>query len=294
LYFRHETPFGGCGMKATYLILAAASLWVVAIPSLAPAGDSPKSTATAEEVSFPSGELTLKGFLWKPEGNGPFPIVIWNHGSEKKPGSIPSLGEFYTSKGYAFFVPHRHGSGRSPGENHMDLQKAARAQTKDDRAFQSRCVELHETYLKDVIAAVACVKQQSFVDRSHIYMSGCSFGGIQTLLAAEQGLGIEAFIPFAPAAQSWVNPLLRERLLRAVQNAKAPIFILQAENDYNLGPSIVLGKELRRKGRPNCAKVYPSYGKTTQEGHWDFAVRGTDVWGPDVFAFLDEVSKRRP
>jgi dipeptidyl aminopeptidase/acylaminoacyl peptidase len=155
-------------------------------------------------------------------------------------------------------------------------------------------VQLHELYHKDVLAAVAWLKDRPFVDRSRIAMSGCSFGGIQTLLATEDGQGIKAFVPFAPAAQSWVNPLLRERLLRAVQNAKAPIFILQAQNDYNLGPSETLGKVLAKKGKPNRAQVYPPFGKTRQEGHWDFAVKGTEVWAPDVLEFLDEIVKRRP
>src|SRR5437879_10139785 len=40
---------------------------------------------TAIPVSFPSHGLTLRGWIYKPEGNGPFPAIIWNHGSEKNP-----------------------------------------------------------------------------------------------------------------------------------------------------------------------------------------------------------------
>jgi hypothetical protein len=32
-------------------------------------------------VSFPSGNLTLRGVLFKPEGSGPFRAVLYNHGS---------------------------------------------------------------------------------------------------------------------------------------------------------------------------------------------------------------------
>ena len=74
-----------------------------------------------ELVSFLSGDLTLKGFLYKPEGAGPFPAIIWNHGSEKLPGQQPDLARFYTSKGFVFFLPHRHGHGRSPGAYIQDL-----------------------------------------------------------------------------------------------------------------------------------------------------------------------------
>jgi poly(3-hydroxybutyrate) depolymerase len=41
-----------------------------------------------ERVTFRSGTLTLVGFLFKPEGTGPFPGLIWNHGSEKNPGAM--------------------------------------------------------------------------------------------------------------------------------------------------------------------------------------------------------------
>jgi len=37
--------------------------------------------SAAEVVMFPSGEITLHGVLYKPEGSGPFPVVVYNHGS---------------------------------------------------------------------------------------------------------------------------------------------------------------------------------------------------------------------
>jgi hypothetical protein len=35
----------------------------------------------ADVVSFPSGTHTLKGVMFKPEGSGPFPAVVYNHGN---------------------------------------------------------------------------------------------------------------------------------------------------------------------------------------------------------------------
>ncbi len=68
-----------------------------------------------------------------------------------------------------------------------------------------------------------------------------------------------------------------------------PIFIIQAQNDYSLEPSKVLGPELEKKGSPNHAKIYPSFGTTAQDGHWGFGSRrdGIAVWAADVNAFLD-------
>ena len=146
---------------------------------------------------------------------------------------------------------------------------------------------LQELYNRDLEAAVAWLEQQNWVDRQHIAMTGISFGGIQTLLTAEKGLGIRAFVAFAPAAQSW-NPVLAERLKRAVRQARAPVFIAQAQNDYSLEPAKVLGKELEKKGPPNLAKIYPAFGTTAQDGHWVFASRrdGIAIWEADIDAFL--------
>src|SRR5215467_15305168 len=82
------------------------------------------SAAEPEEVTFPSGKLVLHGFLYRPLGNGPFPAILYNHGSEEKPGTKPALGKFFSSKGYVFFVPHRRGQGRSPNDSYVESLRA--------------------------------------------------------------------------------------------------------------------------------------------------------------------------
>jgi dienelactone hydrolase len=239
-------------------------------------------------VSFPSGDLTLHGFLYKPEGDGPFPAIIWNHGSEKLPGQQPELARFYTKQGFVFFTPHRHGQGRSPGAYIEDLIEKYAATEKNRTSVGKYVVKLQEEYNQDVVAAVEWLKGQSFVDQRRMVMSGCSYGGTQTLLAAEKGLGLRAFAPFAPAAKSWANTELRKRLLEAVRNAKSPLFLIQAQNDFSIGPSEVLGPVIKQKGPPNQAKVYPPYGTTPQEGHYAFATKegGIAIWGSEVLDFF--------
>src|ERR1700675_4744180 len=75
---------------------------------------SPTVSAEAEVVSFPSGKLTLQGVLYKPEGTGPFPAVVYNHGSA--PGMLSKeafegLGPVFASHGWVFFGPYRRGQG---------------------------------------------------------------------------------------------------------------------------------------------------------------------------------------
>ncbi len=251
---------------------------------------------SAEEVTYPSGELRLPGYLYRPEGQSPFPAMIWNHGSEKDPKAQPELARFYTQRGYLFFVPIRRGHAGAPGEYIVDLQEAARKQGPDLKATQKRTVELHELANRDVVAAVAWLKEQPQVHRERIVMSGVSYGGIQTLLTAEKGLGLRAFAPFAPAAMSFANTALRERLVQAARNAQAPVFLLQAQNDYSTGPSELLAPVLNERGRPNGSQVYPAFGVTPQQGHGAFACWSLGIieWGEDVGKFLDEALGKKP
>ena len=149
-------------------------------------------------------------------------------------------------------------------------------------------VGLQEDEVDDVIAGLTYLKSQPFVDPNRVAISGCSYGGIQTLLIGERDLGIKALVPFAPGAMSWDRNLpLRSLLLHAVDAAKAPVFLIQAKNDYNLAPTEAQSTEARRKHKDFQSKIYPAFGSTHQDGHWRFCSSATDVWGNDVLAFLE-------
>jgi carboxymethylenebutenolidase len=70
----------------------------------------------SEIVTFPSGTLTLKGVLFKPEGAGPFPAVVYNHGSARgmlSQEAFDAVGPVFIRHGWAFFGPYRRGQGLS-------------------------------------------------------------------------------------------------------------------------------------------------------------------------------------
>ena len=240
-----------------------------------------------ELFAFASGDLDLKGFIWKPEGAGPFPALLWNHGSEKKPGAVHRVARFFVARGYVFLVPRRRGQGRSPGPYIMDQLRAA-----GSRAERSRMlVKLHEVQLRDQLAALSYLKGLSFVDPQRLAVMGSSFGGIQTMLAAERGQGCRVAVNCSGAAQTWGNaPDLQRRLIAAARSAAMPVFFLQARNDYDLTPNRVLSAQVRSAGKPVEAKVYPAYGSSAREGH-SFCARGADGWGPDVLGFIEAHAK---
>ena len=139
-------------------------------------------------------------------------------------------------------------------------------------------------------AAIRYIRSRPDVDARRLVVTGYSYGGIQTLLTAERGMGLRGAVCFAPGAESWNNGKLRTRLQRAVRDARIPIFLLQAQNDYSTGPSQVLGPQLREKGSPNQAKLYPAFGTNPGEGHRGFSMDGEEIWGPDVLDFLARVT----
>ncbi|HKV60390.1 MAG TPA: dienelactone hydrolase family protein [Candidatus Acidoferrum sp.] len=237
------------------------------------------------EVTFSSGGLVLHGFLYKPEGHGPFPAVLWNHGSERRPGWLPELASIFLNKGYVFFIPHRRGQGRSPGEYVMDLLDRAK-QSGGPQARDKELVELMEQHLQDQVAALSYLKGLPDVDPQRIAVAGCSFGGIQTVLMAEKGLGLRAAVDFAGAAQNWqYAPELRARMIQAVQHSQMPIFFIQAKNDYDTSPSRDLAAAMEKSGKPHDLQIFSSFGKSNQDAH-EFCVHGGEIWAPHVFSFL--------
>lgn len=251
-----------------------------------------KFAPTPSKVSFPGpGGKTLYGWVFKPAGSGPFPAVIFNHGSGLEPTKEKGaeLASFYAGHGYVLFTPHRtgHGLSKEAGQSVVDKERA-NCPGPDLLEFRRCKVKYQEEANLDTVAAVEWLKTQPYVKRNRIAMTGVSYGGIQTLLTAEKGLGLRAFVPFTPAAMSWPNLELRKRLKVAVENARQPIFLLQAEGDYSTGPYEVLGMYLNGKGGLNRGKLYPKFGNTPQEAHGGFVVtcQGIEIWGKDVLAFL--------
>jgi len=252
----------------------------------------PSVLAVAETVTFPSGEITLYGVLYKPEGTGPFPAVIYNHGSA--PGmmskeAFAALGPVFASHGWVFFGPYRRGQGLSASAGpYIGDQIAAAEKAGGVSAAAATMVRLLETdHLDDQFAALAWLRKRSFVQPNRIAVAGNSFGGIETVLGVERG-GYCAGIDSAGGAQSWAQaPELQSLMTRAVRNAKAPIFFFQAANDFDLSPSKTLSAEMNEVSKTYKLRIYPPYGDSPRDGH-SFGYFGSDVWAEDVFGFLNQ------
>ncbi len=253
---------------------------------------SPAVLSAAEIVTFPSGELTLHGVLYKPEGKGPFPAVVYNHGSAAgmlSKDAFDALGPAFTSHGWVFFGPYRRGQGLSASAGpYIGDQIAAAQKNGGISEGAAEMVRLLETdHLNDQLAAFAWLRKQGFVQPGRIAVAGNSFGGIETVPGAERG-NYCAAIDSAGGAQSWAQaPELRSLMTRAVRNANSPIFFFQAANDYDLAPSKTLSAVMKEASKTYAVKIYPPYGKSPQDGH-TFGYFGSAVWASDVFRFLNQ------
>ena len=244
----------------------------------------------SEIVAFHSGNLTLRVVLYRPEGTGPFPAVVYNHGSAMdSSAAIDALGPVFAARGWVFFAPSRRGQGLSAGAGPyiMDQINAAIARGGIGEGASTLIRLLETDQLDDQLAALAWLRKASFVHPSRIAVAGNSFGGIEAVLGAEKGTYCAA-LDAAGAAQSWSGaPELQTRMTTAVRNSRVPIFFYQAENDYDLSPSDTLSQAMKESGKMFQMKIYPQYGKSEAEGH-SFAYLGSSIWANDVFRFLEE------
>lgn len=252
-------------------------------------GNPLKTDITKERVTFKSGDLTLVGFLFKPRKQGTFPAIIWNHGSEQKPSAaqFDGVAAIFVPAGYVVFAPLRRGHGESEGPYISDQVEAERKAKGKDAADKLLVQLMEGPQLDDQLAGQAYLKSLPYVDKNRLAVVGCSYGGIQTLLAAERGAGYKAAVPISPAAESWNgNKYLRDRLVKAVSGINIPVFLIHPEKDANVAPGYTLGQEFQRLGKPYGLEIYPPFGPADEQGHCFGGARGFHIWGPDVLWFL--------
>src|SRR5262249_8279914 len=185
--------------------------------------------AAPQTVTLPSGNLRLKASLWKPAGNGPFPAVLFNHGTgtdaEHTAGmtmaeAAEKLAPVFVKHGYAFLYRFRRGQDPSSDQGSyiddvLKREEAARGAEASDRL---KIVLLNTDHLDDVMAGLAFLKKTPGIDSHRVAIVGHSFGGQLALVAAERDPTLRAAVAFGAAGYSWQRSAeVRERLLTAVR-----------------------------------------------------------------------------
>jgi carboxymethylenebutenolidase len=257
-----------------------------------------------ETVLIHSGSATLHAMLWRPQGRGPFPGILLNHGSGRTREDLERLGPYeqnaeklgpvFARHGYVFLYLFRRGVGPSAdqGANAVDLMNSESATRGQDarNALQLQLLENRE--MTDALSGLKFLRALPYVDPQDVAAIGQSFGGSLVVLLAEREPNLRAVVVFSATGYSFDrSPELRTRLLAAVDHISAPVFFIHAENDYSLSSGKVLDARRKEIGKPHRLKIYPPIGHTVEDGH-DFLYQGVSIWEPDVFDFLDENMRR--
>jgi carboxymethylenebutenolidase len=185
--------------------------WPLAIALLVPlpldlCAATDASAQKPEIAQVHAGPVTLHGMLWLPTGRGPFPAVLFNHGSGRTKQELASLGPYegqaetlgplFARHGYVFLFLFRQGVGLSAqqGTNAIDLlnQESAAHGLEGRNALQLQLLEKRE--LTAAMAGLAFLRARPEVDRKRLTLVGHSFGGSLTILQAEREPDVRAIV----------------------------------------------------------------------------------------------------
>jgi dienelactone hydrolase len=272
----------------TALLLAIASSAGLALQS------SRQAPLVPERITVTSGSKMLRGLIWRPAGKGPFPAILFNHGSylsnePMSPDTPERLGPLFARHGYEFLFFFRQGIGLSAdqGTADGDLMSRAFAEHGNEARNRVQLDLLNGEQLDEVRAGLQFLLQRRDVDPRRVGVVGHSFGGSLSLVLASTAPDVRATVVFGPGAASWErSPGLQRRLTDAVRRTKTPVMFVFAKNDYSLAPGTVLDGEMARGHTPHALTIYPPLGATAADGH-NLVFGGTSIWEADVFAFLD-------
>jgi dipeptidyl aminopeptidase/acylaminoacyl peptidase len=145
-------------------------------------------------VTYKSGKLTISGIMNVPAGDGPFPVLVLNHGYIDPAVYTNGRGlsreqDYLARRGYVVL--------------HTDYRNHARSDDDPDSELKLRL-----GYTEDVINAVLAIKgsRLPYLDRERVGLLGRSMGGGVTYnaLVAKPGL-VDAAVVFAPVSSNAVD-----------------------------------------------------------------------------------------
>ena len=129
--------------SAFALLLSNAGVAQSTLPSNPP-------SASPQIVEVRSGTLHLKAYFWKPAGPGPFPAVLFNHGSgaadaqhtagQTMAEAAATLAPLFLKHGYAFFYLCRRGQGLSADQAPFMQDLLQREESAKGKTRASTCI----------------------------------------------------------------------------------------------------------------------------------------------------------
>lgn len=229
-----------------------------------------------------NGELETT--LYKPPGEGPFPILILNHG--KAPGNpraqerarFLAISREFMKRGYAVVIPMRTGFSKSSGdyvEQHCNMTANGQIQARD---------------LQSVLDYVL---QQPWADHDRVVLAGQSYGGLTAMAFATQNTpGVRGVLNFAGGLMTkgcqW-----QESLVKAFGNYGAetaiPSIWFYGQNDSYFGPELAARMHAAYTRAGGDATLV-AYGPFKNDAHSMSGSRdGVAIWWPETKKFLQKI-----
>lgn len=237
----------------------------------------------------------MVGTLYKPDGNGPFPFAIINHGRMTSATARAQGGRlryadqahWLVRKGYVVIVPTRRGYGVTGGIDVETSWSCASPWYADALAAG----------VESVLSVIEYAKAQAFVDRARFILIGQSVGGFVTVgVTAAAPAGLLAAVNFAGghggnSQERPAVPCSPHKLLQVYSEAgktgRAPMLWIYTENDQFFGPDFARAwhRGYTDAGGRAELQILPPF---QSDGHRLFG-SGISIWRPVVEAFFEKI-----
>ena len=228
-----------------------------------------QASGQPDTVVVNSGALTLRALLWRPHGIGPFPAVMFNHGSFSTDDPLAlaeamALGPVFASHGYVFLFLCRRGIGLSLDQGPADGDLMARALATGGQVGRNRVqLQLLESEeLNEALAGLAFLRALREVDVGRVAVVGHSFGGSLTLLWPPATSHSEQRWCLARPPPTGDNRLTFVR--GCCRRLSAPVLFIHAVNDDSIAPGESLAAEMQRLKKVHQLHIYPAVGRSPQ------------------------------
>jgi len=229
--------------------------------------------------------LELETTIYKPQGAGPFPLVVINHGKSYGDPRFQNrwrhgpVARFFLQRGYAVILPMRQGFSKSTGTyigGGCNIESNGRVQAEDVRAV------------------LDWAGSQSWADKSNILMMGQSHGGWTTLAFGTLAYpGVKALVNFAGGLRQESCAGWEGALGRAAgnygQETKLPSLWFYGDNDSFFAPYTFKPMHEKYTAAGGKAQLV-AFGTFGQDAHSMFgSSAGQPIWQPKVLALMESV-----
>jgi dienelactone hydrolase len=229
--------------------------------------------------------VELETTFYKPDGEGPFPIAVINHGKSAGDSRFQeryrpaAAARYFLQRGYAVVVPMRQGFSKSGGMyvgGGCNIESNGQVQADNVKAVLDYVVTL------------------PWADKERIVVLGQSHGGWTTLAFGTKNYpGVKALVNFAgglrqESCQGWERGLARAAADYA-KETRLPSLWFYGDNDSYFKPETYRAMFEQYTAAGGAARLV-AFGQFGTDAHSMFGSRaGGPIWQPEVSKLLASV-----